>query len=311
MAPKRLKSISWRLEALGLRLLLPLLKGRSHGTMRRVVHHLVVLGRPFIGRRIGTASSNLERVYGDQLNPQQREVLARRSLESFLLAGLESIIQPVPDAVIQPEGEGADELLSRAGQGQAVIVASLHLGCWDIALSWFSQRLPAVAVVYRPANNPLTDPLLHRARQANSDCLWIPKNDALAIARHLRRGGGIVLMTDLPANQQTGLVADFLGLETRFTPGPMRLSQRFDVPLFPVAHVRADNGTFRLACGAPIKPDSSLEDQATAMARWHETWIQEYADQYYWINRRWRGEDSKQLRQLPRPAERVMHLLPP
>ncbi|MEB3331103.1 MAG: lysophospholipid acyltransferase family protein [Synechococcaceae cyanobacterium] len=305
---KPFKTISWHLEALGLRLLLLLLKGRSHRTMRRLLHRGVGLARPLLGGRIATAAANLERVYGGQLSQRQRLVLAERSLESFLLAGLESIIQPVPEAAITVEGEGLSELLRQPRQGQGVIVASLHLGCWDIALRWLSQRLPALAVVYRPANNPLTDPLLNRARSANSNCLWIPRSDSLAMARHLRRGGDLVLMTDLTANRRNGVVADFLGLQTRFTPGPMRFSQRLDTPLFPAAHVREDDGSFRLIFGAPIRPCGSVAEQATALARWQEPWIQAYTEQYYWINRRWRGEDGRRLRQLPAPAERVLAL---
>lgn len=311
MAPQLLKPISWRLEALGVRLLLALLKGRSHRTMRRVVHRLVGLARPLFERRIATASGNLERVYGEQLSPRQRRVLARHSLESFLLAGLESIIQPVPEAAIRVEGEGLEELLRRQREGLPTIYASLHLGCWDIGLRWISQHHRGLAVIYRPANNPLTDPLLHRARSANSDCQWIPRTDALAMARHLRRGGSLVVMTDLRANRRSGVLTDFLGLQTLVTPGPLRLAQRFGVPLLPVAHVRDDDGTFRLICGAPLQPGDDLAQQASALTRWQEPWIQAYAEQYYWIHRRWRGDEGQRLRQLPRPAARVMRLLPP
>lgn len=317
--------LRWRVEALGLRVLLLVLRGRSHRTMARGIRLGVRLGRPFLARRLATASANLERVYGSQLSNRQREHLAALSLQSFLLACLESIIQPVAEARIVVEGEGVTALLDQQRRGQGLIVASLHLGCWDIGLRWLSQHITDLAVVYRPANNPLTDPLLNQARSANSHCSWIPRSDHWAMVRHLRRGGGLVLMSDLRGGRGD-FNADFLGLDTRFTRGPMALAQLAGVPLFPVAHVRDDDGRFRLICGAPLQSgtplqpeaphrhserDGAARHQAEALARWQEPWIQAYAEQYYWINRRWRGTEGARLRQLPPPAARVLNKLHP
>lgn len=309
--------LRWHAEALGVRILLQLLRGRSHRTMRRGIQVGVRLARPLLARRLTTASANLERVYGPQLSSQQRRQLAELSLQSFLLACLESIIQPVPDALITAEGEGLSALLERQRRGEGLIVASLHLGCWDICLRWLSQQPSNWAVVYRPANNPLTDPLLNRARSANSQCSWIPRNNQWAMARHLRRGGSLAIMSDLRGGSGD-LHADFLGLQSRFAQGPMAFSQLTGVPLFPAAHVREDDGTFRLIFGAPIWPEgrgtdrnTAAQHQAEALARWQEPWIQTYAEQYYWINRRWRGDEGARLRQLPPPAARVLRKLTP
>jgi KDO2-lipid IV(A) lauroyltransferase len=139
------------------------------------------------------------------------------------------------------------------------------------------------------------------------------------MARHLRRGGGLVLMSDLRSGT-SNLIADFLGLETRFSRGPMVLSQLASVPVFPVAHVREDDGRFRLICGPPLLPQSpatageggrnaQAQRQVEALARWQEPWIQAYAEQYYWINRRWRRDEGKPWRRLPPPAARVLEKL--
>ncbi len=170
--------LSWQLQALGLRLLLLLLRGRSHRSMQRIVQQVVRRGRPLIHRRIAAASANLERVYGTGMSPAQRTVLAERSLEHFLLACLESIVQPVDDRIIV-EGDGLMELLERPS-GQGAIVASLHLGCWDVALRHLSQRLNNLAVVYRPFFNPDIDRLLNRARSGKRQREWINRSNPRA-----------------------------------------------------------------------------------------------------------------------------------
>ena len=97
-------------------------------------------------------------------------------------------------------------------------MGSLHLGCWDLALRWLSERLDNLAVIYRPAHNPQADALLNAARSANSRCRWISQFDARGILQSLRDGCGLVVMTDL-YSQRSPLQVDVLGLATRFATG--------------------------------------------------------------------------------------------
>ena len=308
--PSTLQKIRWSAEVFGVKLLLAVLQGRSHATMTAGIHLVIGLARPALAGRLTTASANLIRVYGDRLNDQQRQRLARRSLESFFLSCLESIIQPIDDSRITAEGDGLSQLMACQRRGQGVIVGSLHLGCWDLGLRWLSQRLDNLAVIYRPAHNPRTDALLNKARSANTDCRWISQFDARGILQSLREGCGLVVMTDLYSHRSQ-LIVDFLGVSTKFATGPVALSHKTGAPLFPVAHVREDDGRFRLICAEPIQPGcgpESLANQAAALTRWHESWIQAYAEQYYWINRRWRPADGSGtvLRRLPAPDGRAL-----
>jgi len=306
------QQLRWQLEAGGVRLILALLRGRSHRTVRRGLRWAHRLAQPWLAKRQATACSNLERVYGDQLSNSQRQTIAERSIDSFFLSCLESIIRPVDPTQLTVEGEGLEELFRLHRQGQGVIVGSLHLGCWDLALRWLSERIDTLSVIYRPARNPYSDRLLNQARSANSHCDWISQFDARAMLRCLRQGGSLVVMTDL-YSRSSALQADFLGLRTNFAKGPAGLSQASGCPLFPVAHVRGNDGRFRLICGPPLWPGNgptALADQMAALARWHEPWIQTYAEQYYWINRRWRPGDGsgERLRPIAPPAERVLGL---
>jgi KDO2-lipid IV(A) lauroyltransferase len=271
---------------------------------------VVQLGRPVLGRRLATAEANLERVYGSGLTPRQRRHLAQRSLESFFLSCLESIIEPVEPGRIQAEGEGLAALLAPRRPNQGVIIASLHLGCWDLGLRWLSEHLDRLAVIYRPAHNPQADRLLNGARSANSRCQWISQFDVRAMLQWLRGGGALVVMTDLYGQRQP-LAVDVLGLSTHGLRTPLALSQKTGAPLYPVAHVREDDGRFRLICGRALPPqpgEEGLTAQAQALADWQEPWIQAYAEQYYWIHRRWRAGDGigARLRSLAPPAERAL-----
>ena len=160
------QQLRWRLEALSVRLILVVLRGRTHSTMKRGIKWAHRLARPWLRKRHNTALGNLKRVYGDQLTNTQRSVIAEESINSFFLSCLESIIQPIDDSLISAEGEGLTELLTLHRQGQGVIIGSLHLGCWDLGLRWLSQRLNTPSVIYRPARNPYSDALLHTARSS-------------------------------------------------------------------------------------------------------------------------------------------------
>jgi KDO2-lipid IV(A) lauroyltransferase len=299
------QKLRWRIESWGVRLLLGLLRGRRHRRVQRTIQRTVGLAQPLLADRLATASSNLERVYGDGLAAAERQRLARQSLESFFLSCLESIIEPVDAARITVEGEGVGALLQpQAGQG--AIVASLHLGCWDLALRWLSEQRDDLVVIYRPAHNPEADRLLNAARSANSHCRWISQFDRRAMLTSLLRGHCLVVMTDLYGGRNP-VTSDVLGLETHVAAGPLSLGQRTGTPLFPVAHVRERDGRFRVIIGAPLQPQpgaEGLNSLAEALSRWQEPWIQAYPEQYYWINRRWRAGDGsgRRLRQLPPPG---------
>ena len=301
-----LQKLRWRVEAGAVQVLLALLRGRRHSTVQAGIRRAVVLARPLLAGRLATAEANLERVYGPALAAAARRQLARRSLESFFLSCLESIIEPVDASRIQVEGEGLAALLQRP-PGQGVIIGSLHLGCWDLGLRWLSGQLEDLAVIYRPAHNPQADRLLNAARSANSRCRWISQFDRRAMLTWLRQGGALVVMTDLYGGR-SALLVDVLGLDTHVGAGPVGLSQRTGASLFPVAHVRERDGRFRLICGAPLPPRAGaagLSGQAQALCDWQEPWIQAYADQYYWIHRRWRPGDGsgQRRRQLPPPRQ--------
>ncbi|MCP9887634.1 lysophospholipid acyltransferase family protein [Cyanobium sp. ATX 6A2] len=306
----RRQRLRWWAEALLLRLLLLLLRGRRHHSIASGIRQVVRLGQPALGRRLATAEANLERVYGTSLSPGQRQLLARRSLESFFLSCLESIIEPVQPSRIHAEGEGLEPLLAARQPNQGVIIASLHLGCWDLGLRWLSQRLEKLAVVYRPAHNPQADRLLNAARRANSQCHWISQFDVRSMLEWLRRGGALVVMTDLYGGQNP-LPVDVLGLSTHALRTPLALSQKTNAPIYPVAHVREDNGRFQLSFGWPLTAAPGVEglvQQAQALADWQEPLIQAYAEQYYWIQRRWRTGDGSgtRLRTLAPPAPRAL-----
>jgi KDO2-lipid IV(A) lauroyltransferase len=308
--PDWLQKLKWHGEAWLTRLLVAGLKGRTHPTMRRGVRIARAVAEPILTTRIQTAAANLQRVYGDQLTTGQCQRLAAQSLDSFFLSCLESIIQPIGAELIQVEGDGLEDLFHCHKEGKGFIVGSLHLGCWDMGLRWLSRHLDNLSVVHRPAHNPYTNSILNGARSSNSQCHWISQRDAKAMLLKLRQGAGLVMMTDLyPFSND--LQGDFLGLTTHVPKGPLALSQKAGCPLFPVAHVREDDGRFRLICGKPLHPSSAatdLHERAGALGRWQEPWINAYAEQYYWINRRWRPRDGtgQRLRPTGALAERVL-----
>lgn len=305
------RRLRWRGQALALRFALLLLRHRRHEAVRRWIQAAVRIGSPFLHNELTLGNNNLDRVYGAMLTPRQRQILTRLSLEHFLLSCLESIIEPVDNRIVV-EGDGRSQLLHRP-PGQGAIVASLHLGCWDLGLRQLSQHLDDVAVIYRPTTNPKADRLLNGARSANSHCRWISKNDTRAMLEWLRRGGTLVVMTDLHGRGNS-VEVDALGLATQISAGPFRLSQKTGCPIFPGAHLREDDGRFRIHIGNPIAAPPGPDGprlQAQALCRWQEPWIHRYCEQYLWIYRHWRNQEGERLRAAVAPGQRVLRLLPP
>ncbi len=111
---------------------------------------------------------------------------------------------------------------------------------------------------------------------------------------------------------QNWVEVDMLGLATRISKGPFRLAQATGCPIVPAAHVREDDGHFRVHCGLPIgtAPQGSggLERGAQALCNWQEAWVHEYSEQFLWAYPRWRHGEGSRRRTAPKPTARILNM---
>ncbi len=239
-------------------------------------------------RRSGIAESERD-VRGTAIRSFQS--FARMVVETARLSEkiTESNWQDFVSVNMSPEVE---KLLHDPGQG--ILVASAHLGNWEVAARAISMIKP-VSVIYRPFPNPLLNRDFTRRREGGRmqlisrfDCASRRLLDVLA------KGGILALMVDqhIPANLARTPV-DFFGRPAWATRSLAMLHMIARVPLVVACAVRTGPFKFVLNVVGPILcPRTGNRDEDVRVVTQHvtdvvEREVRQTPDQYMWSYRRW------------------------
>ena len=214
------------------------------------------LGRA-IARAAGETSYRLMRSRRELVAAHQRRVsggtldgpeLDRRVREAFLSYArywLESARAPgasAGDLERAASAEGMEHFDAALAAGRGVILALPHLGTWDTGGAWMASigyPLTVVAELLRPRR--LFDWFVAVRRRLGIDVVPLGPDAAPAVARTLRRGGVVALISDrdLIGN---GVEVELFGERTRLPAGPATLAIRTGAALLPCAVYLAPGG---------------------------------------------------------------------
>ena len=190
------------------------------------------------------------------------------------------------------EREGVEEILANRVPDRPYIFFSAHLGNWEIATLAAAQAKFEVTQIYRAANNPFVDRLIHEVRSGIGSEL-IPKG-AVAARRAvaaIQAGRSLTMLVDQKMND--GIAVPFFGRDAMTAPALARLARRYDCIVVPARVERINGAHFRLTCDAPLpvpKTDDAHADMLalmTAVNATVERWIRARPEQWFWLHRRW------------------------
>lgn len=185
----------------------------------------------------------------------------------------------------------AEEIVRAPGLG--VIVASAHIGNWEVAARAVSMIKP-VCVVYRPFNNPYLNRYVHRARSGERLRLVSRlERDPMRFLRALADGEIVALMID--QHVLDGRVAvEFFGRKAWTTKSVAMMQLTTHAPLLVACAIRTGPLRYEVHAIGPIQcePSGDREKDAfeitQAMTREIEKAVRRWPDQYLWGHRRWR-----------------------
>ncbi|MBF0157679.1 MAG: lysophospholipid acyltransferase family protein [Magnetococcales bacterium] len=263
-------------------------QGGSFEEASRKARVLARLGRHLLRSEWRWATLNPRLIYGPALTDDALRKLAGLAFENVFLSHLEGM--RVRD--VRLLDDGLEHLREAYALGRGVIVAGVHLGCWEPGLRHLGETGLPCAVVYRQANNPLSEELFCQFRQDHG-VEWISRRDPRQTLRTLEERKVLGLMVDINTRRK-GVVAPYLGLPAMSPPGPARLAIRFRCPVVPVVATREESGLATFRVGKPIEPPlqgkgNALESSlTTTINSAFEGWIHTYAEQYNWLHARWR-----------------------
>ena len=185
--------------------------------------------------------------------------------------------------------EGLENYLDAKREGKGILVATAHLGNWE--LSAFSHALmtePMNAMV-RPLDNPLIDRLVEARRTASGNRLLFKRDAARSVLKALRNNEAVGILIDQNTTPAEGVFIDFFGKPACAGTAFAKLASHSGaavIPGFALWDQAREKYVLRFYPKVQMTGDTLADTQ-----RIHsliENVIRECPDQWLWIHRRWK-----------------------
>lgn len=196
------------------------------------------------------------------------------------------------------EGAGLEAVKKAHEAGRGGIVLTAHFGNWEMLGAWFaSQGIPLDILVARQSNSRVNS-LINSFRKEMGVGIIQVGATTRRIFKTLRanRFAGIALDQHAAS---AAIRLDFFGRPAAFAKGPALFALRCGCPLFPLIMRRVSYDRHVMIAGDPIYPpkktgneDSFIREMTETYARFLETHIRKYPDQWLWTHRRWKLEQK-------------------
>jgi phosphatidylinositol dimannoside acyltransferase len=160
------------------------------------------------------------------------------------------------------DAEGLEHLDAALAEGRGVILATPHLGSWDLGGAWLAGRgYPLVAVVERLRPRRLLDWFVAVRRRIGIEVVVRDRDVGDRLAEALDRNEVVVLVCDRDLSGR-GVEVELFGERTTLPNGPARFARRCGAAIVPVAVYAVGGGRH---CGV-VRPPLWVEPTADADA---------------------------------------------
>jgi Kdo2-lipid IVA lauroyltransferase/acyltransferase len=242
-------------------------------------------------------------------SPAEREAIAAANYRHAGRSVLEVFAAPrlspaQVDELLEYQGFEIFERLFAEGRG--VVVASAHLGSWELLASACGRLGIPMHLVTRSLTGS-ANAALQRAR-ARSGITEIPPRGALTRgAAVLKRGGVVVNLIDQNMLPKRGVFIRFFGEWACTTPAASLLGMRTGAPVIIAVAVNLPNGRTRLCIEGPFPIPSvgpigqRVRAHTQGLAAVVERYIRAEPTQWFWLHRRWKTRPAIPPLEIPEP----------
>ncbi len=288
--PRRLRHLLEYALILGARALDRLLGARLMGRLAAGLGRLAY--RP-LRIRADLVEAHLRQAFPDRDEPWIR----RTASDSYAHLGREGmsllrLSRLGREQVLAATRIDLDELRAALAEGSGAVVATGHLGNWEVAGAALAARqIPLDAVAQRQAN-PYFDRLINRARARLGLRVIVKGGATTAALAALEQGRAVALVADQDARNR-GVFVPFLGRPASTHRGAAVLALRSGAPLFMGVMTRGRDGLYqgwleRVPCPSDGDFDERVQALTGAFTRALERAVREHPEQYFWHHRRWK-----------------------
>ncbi len=187
------------------------------------------------------------------------------------------------------EYQGLENYAAAKKQGRGILIATAHLGNWELSAFAHAIMTEPMHLVVRPLDNRRIDRFVESRRQLTGNHV-IEKGDApRAILKALRKNEAIGVLIDQNTSLREGVFVDFFGARACATSAFARLAARTGAAVIPGYALWSEDRKRYILHFDPAIPITGDTQADTQRIHAHlETVIRQYPDQWFWIHRRWK-----------------------
>lgn len=187
------------------------------------------------------------------------------------------------------EYDGLEHYLAAKQNGRGVLVATAHLGNWELSAFAHALLTEPMNVMVRPLDNLRIDKLVEARRTLSGNRLIYKHDRARAVLRALHANEAVGILIDQNTAAAEGVFVDFFGRVACASPVFVKLAYHSGasvVPGFAIWDETRARYVLRFYPHVALTGDPAADTQHLHTAI--ENVIRAYPDQWLWIHRRWK-----------------------
>jgi KDO2-lipid IV(A) lauroyltransferase len=185
--------------------------------------------------------------------------------------------------------EGLENYRAAKGSGRGVLIATAHLGNWELSAFAHALMTEPMNVMVRPLDNPLIDELVENRRTLSGNRLIYKKDAARAVIRALKKNEAVGVLVDQNTSVPEGVFVNFFGKVACAGSGFVKLAHHTGAPVVPgfaLWNEATRHYVLRFYPQIEMTGDDSADTQRIHSIL--EEIIRQHPDQWMWIHRRWK-----------------------
>lgn len=245
-----------------------------------------------------TTLENLSRAYGDSLTPEQRNAIARESVQNLVTVAVEF------PSILRLHAGNIEKFVTIRGldgldSSRGVLLIGGHMANWEWMIPALHHNGHPIAVVVRPMDDPWLDRVVDRIRRAGG-MYPISKHGASdEVFRKLRDGWIVGLLAD-QSPRESAVPTTFFGQPCWSTIAPVMVAMRAKVPVHPASMRREPDGHYVFEIQPVIEFERTgnlRRDLVVNTQRCQdaiEAIVRANPGQWLWAHRRWKDRPRLQ-----------------
>jgi KDO2-lipid IV(A) lauroyltransferase len=185
--------------------------------------------------------------------------------------------------------DGLENYLEAKRCGRGVLVATAHLGNWELSAFTHALMTEPMSIVVRPIDNAHMDAFIETRRQLTGNRLIGKWDAARAILRALRANDAVGILIDQNTLPSEGVFVDFFGLKACASAAFARFAARTGAVVIPGFALWSDSEQrYTLRFYPPVPMDGDIAADTQRLHSVLERIIRQYPEQWFWLHRRWK-----------------------